>query len=288
MTNIKKIWVTPVEAKALLAHNGHNRNLSGALITKLRSDMNEGRWNEDTMELVKLASDMTLLDGQHRLEALSGAAVDGINLWVAYDVPKEAQEFMDLGKSRTIQDVLRLRHPDLQALPIVSAMCRWLAAMPRLGTGLNFNSAIKKSGVTVHEMLAVFESDPERIASCAMDAHRFSNVNKLLPPSIVGYLWYQMEMVDPGAGTEFFGAIKTLSFDTVEDPRQAVFEQCKRIRLDPKISNGAKETSSIYAAVITRGYNLWATGKKASQIRYRHVGGALMEPEAPVARTIKK
>ena len=280
---IKKVWTTPAEAKALLETNTHNRTLSPTIVEKLRSDMNAGRWNEDTAEPLKVSRDGVLLDGQHRLSALATSSLAGLNLWIAYGVPAEAQEFMDLGKSRTAQDILRLRHPEIQALPVVAGMCRWLAAMPVLGADASFNSRIKASGITAHQIVDVFESDAERIQQAAIEAHRFNSVSKVIPPTVVGYCWYQIDKVDRGAAAEFFGAIKSLSFSQGEDPRRATYEQCRRVYLNPDISNGAKETSAIFAAVLTRGYNAWAEGRDIKVIRYRDQS-RLLEPVKPVAR----
>lgn len=280
---IKKVWVTPAEAKALLETNTHNRNLSPTLVEKLRSDMDNGRWSEDTAETVKVSEDMVLLDGQHRLSALATSSLAGLHLWIAYGVPSEAQEFMDLGKSRTAQDILRLRHPEIQALTIVSGMCRWLAAMPVLGADASFNSRIKASGITVHQVVDVYESDPKRIQEAALEAHKFNNVSKVVPPTVVGYCWYQIDQVDRGAAGEFFGAIKSLSFSHGDDPRRSTYEQCRRVYLNPDISNGAKETSAIFATILTRGYNAWAEGRDIKIIRYRDQS-RLLEPVQPVAR----
>lgn len=281
---IKKIWVTPLDAKTMLESNSRNRPLSPAIVEKLRSDMDNGRWSEDTAEALKVTADGVLLDGQHRLSALASSSLPGLYFWVAYGVPAAAQEFMDLGKSRTAQDILRLRHPDIQSLSIVSAMCRWLAAVPILGEGGSFASSIKRSGITVHEIVGVYESDPVGIQVAAIEAHRFNGANQMVPPTVVGYVWYQIENVDPGAAAEFFGAIKDVAFEKGPDTRRAVFDGCKRVYTNPDISNGSKEASAMYASILTRGYKAWAEGKTDLTVIRHRDNSKLLEPVKPVAR----
>lgn len=284
MEDIQKVRITPQKAKTMLEKNVHNRPLSPAFVLRLRADMEAGRWHEGTLELIRIAEDGTLLDGQHRLEALAGSNVESLNFWVAYGVQNSAQEFMDLGKSRSAADILRLRHPDIAHLPVVAGMCRWLAAMPELGIdNVVFASRVKASGITAHQIVNVFESDPKEIQKAAIEWHRFNGINQMIPPTIVGYVWYHIEKVDRGAAPAFFDAIKTTTFNHGPDPRLATFEASKRVYMNPDISNGSKEASAIYAALLTRGYNAWAEGRDIQIINWRS-GGRILEPVKPIPR----
>jgi hypothetical protein len=280
---IKRTWVTPAKAKKLLDRGGVNRNLSPSAVEKLRKDMESGRWADDTAETVKVSAEGQVLDGQHRLEALAGSDLDGLYFWIATGVPAPAQEFMDLGKPRNVRDILSLRHPDIQNLTVVGAIARWLVAAPIVGEGGSFLNQIKASGITTHEIVDRFEEDPEGIQVAATEAKDFNNSCPAFPPTVVGYVWYQIDQVDPGAAAEFFKAMRTLSFNIGDDPRKAVYEKAQVLYRNPDISNGSKELSAMLAAILTRGYNAWATGKELrAAVTQRN--GQLLEPETPVAR----
>jgi hypothetical protein len=64
-------WITPPLARELLKRNTDNRPLRPSHVTALRAAMTRGEW-QHTHQCIAFSSDGDLLDGQHRLEALSG------------------------------------------------------------------------------------------------------------------------------------------------------------------------------------------------------------------------
>lgn len=106
---IKLETITPDAARRLLKNNTRNRRVRQGHVDFLASEMANGRW-KTTSETIAISPDGTLVDGQHRLLAVSqsGATVD---LWVARDVPMETQDFLDgagVGGGRNISDQLHL------------------------------------------------------------------------------------------------------------------------------------------------------------------------------------
>lgn len=76
------------------------------MVRQIASDMACGRWLL-TPQTVSVASDGTLLDGQHRLMAVvqSGQAVQ---MMLATDCPPECFAAIDTGQSRTPGDILKI------------------------------------------------------------------------------------------------------------------------------------------------------------------------------------
>jgi hypothetical protein len=73
MMNIESI--TPERAQAMLDHNlDSNRRLRPHLVEKYASDMKRGMWKQ-TYDPVRLLSDGTLVDGQHRLSAIIATGI---------------------------------------------------------------------------------------------------------------------------------------------------------------------------------------------------------------------
>lgn len=68
--DIKKVLIDKDYAAHLLESNTHNRPPNEQAITRYVMDMKDGRWRENTGELIKISKSNTLLDGQNRLIAV--------------------------------------------------------------------------------------------------------------------------------------------------------------------------------------------------------------------------
>jgi len=103
---ISEVTMTPEWASRILERNTHNRSVRPAVVRQIASDMACGRWLL-TPQTVSVASDGTLLDGQHRLMAIvqSGQAVQ---MMLATDCPSECFAAIDTGQSRTPGDILKI------------------------------------------------------------------------------------------------------------------------------------------------------------------------------------
>lgn len=98
--------ITPQKASEYLAFNRNNRPLRSWLVDQYAKDMSSGRWKL-THQGIAFNCDGTLLDGQHRLEAikLSGACVE---MMVARGIDSNSQIVMDDHAKRTAGDALSL------------------------------------------------------------------------------------------------------------------------------------------------------------------------------------
>lgn len=154
-------WIEygPQEAANLLEANTANRKLRRTAVEKYRRDMLAGDWkaNGDT---IKVATDGTLIDGQHRLEAIlqAGSAlprkvpiltVKGLD----HD---EVMAITDTGLRRTPQDALYLNGYKNTAL--LSAMVRGVI---RIETGRIFKWHGDGQNVSNSELLHWLEKNPE-------------------------------------------------------------------------------------------------------------------------------
>ena len=99
--------VTPELASQILERNTSNRNIRQHRVMQMASDMANGRWVENG-ETIKIATDGTLIDGQHRLWAVVESG-KSIPLVIIENLPKEAQATIDIGSQRTVADVVGMR-----------------------------------------------------------------------------------------------------------------------------------------------------------------------------------
>lgn len=108
--------IGPYQAKALLAGNINNRDLSQSFVNKYAADMTKGNWS-DSVSMIRIDSEGKLQDGQHRLEAVvqSGTTQSFI---VAENCPVDDFKKLDLGRGRSARDaltVLGFKRPKIMA-----------------------------------------------------------------------------------------------------------------------------------------------------------------------------
>lgn len=133
----KTIQVDPACAERWLAHNVSNRRQRPAQIKRISEAMAAGEWL-NTEDPVKFDEDGNLIDGQHRLRAVirSGCTVE---MTVVRGLPRQVQDVVDIGATRTASDALQVRgfkHGAMLAatVPIVNWLLNdggWAASYPR-------------------------------------------------------------------------------------------------------------------------------------------------------------
>lgn len=110
---LKKVHLTPQMAKEILEKNyENNRKINWSHVAKLSSDIKNDNWNADVSQFngaICIAVDGTLVDGQHRCQAVV-VANRPIDTWIQYDVPKDAYQFLDNGLARRTSDYLNVRN----------------------------------------------------------------------------------------------------------------------------------------------------------------------------------
>lgn len=99
------ITVTPETAKKMLYKNAVNRPLKEMTVDIYTRQMMAGLWREETGEAIKLATDGSLLDGQHRLYAVVNANVV-LKFLLVEGLDKEIFKVLDTGTKRTAGDAL--------------------------------------------------------------------------------------------------------------------------------------------------------------------------------------
>ena len=104
-TEIKLI--TPAIAEEMLEMNTMNRCLKPSLITEYSRQMKAGLWKEGTGEAIKIASDGTILDGQHRLVCITKCNIS-IECLIITGLEKDIFPVLDTGKSRSAADVFHI------------------------------------------------------------------------------------------------------------------------------------------------------------------------------------
>lgn len=104
--NMQIETITPALAAEYLKLNTHNRTCSSRRVYELAGAMKRGEWMYNG-DAIRFSIDGVLLDGQGRLKACIAANVSFTTL-VVRNLPKETFKTMDLGKKRSMADVLSI------------------------------------------------------------------------------------------------------------------------------------------------------------------------------------
>lgn len=101
MPEVNNIAVTPAMAKEWLTRNKRNRNISRAVVNAYKRDMSTNAWHF-TGDLIRFDTHDRLIDGQHRLTALSELPANTfIPFLVGTGFPPETQRYLDQGRKRS-------------------------------------------------------------------------------------------------------------------------------------------------------------------------------------------
>lgn len=203
--------VTPSLAERWLKANTRNRRLYPADVAKLARDMREGRWRF-TGEPIKFDWNHVLLDGQHRLSAIVESGVS-LQMLVIFDLEPESQELMDIGKSRTVGDVLSLRgESNGKSLGAIARLC-WLYDRRALPW--------HNIRPTHPEIIAYIDDNPE--ITWALKIYTAARIITA-PQSSIAAAYHLCARIDRTMADEFYGRqLTSLTGMKYNDPANALY-----------------------------------------------------------------
>lgn len=169
------IVITPDVAKAWLDKNKNNRRVSPVSVRSYARDMAAGNWLL-TGDPIRFDEDGNLMDGQHRLMACVKAEKPFASV-VIYGLPAELKNQIDVGRKRSVADVLTMAgyHNATYTQAIARLMLRYRDEIDS-DTGHTHTHA---------EVLGAIERHPAIHAASA----KVHNV-KIIPRAILGFQYY--------------------------------------------------------------------------------------------------
>ncbi len=189
--NAKLVHVSPAMAEAWLTKNLNNRPVSEAHVQVLAGRMRRNEWKLNG-EAVKFTPDGYLLDGQHRLHAISRSGVP-VTLLVVEGVYRETFDTMDQGKTRSAADVLSVRG-EANASHLATA-CRLAMLIMDNPTAPNFSQGF--SPIQIEKFIGVY---PE-----IREGFKVSNlVRKISEPGTVIAMYFLFWQKDREKAPVFF------------------------------------------------------------------------------------
>lgn len=202
MTHQYIATITPDVASSMLRANLHNRPISKTHVDDYAKAIKRGEWRLNG-ESIKLASDGTLLDGQHRLMAVI-AAGHPITSYVTVGLEKDVFGSLDQGLRRKASDALAIAG-EVNAYSLASAA----RAVVMLKTGIGK----RRPAISAAQCMDTLKDMP----SLRFWVSRYNSLKmlrKLMPSAIAGVaaLYAEkhgaeivnefLEQLDSGAGLE--------------------------------------------------------------------------------------
>lgn len=258
---IELVDVTPELARQWLLRNVKNRNLRKGLFAQYGRDMTAGEWTINGSTVV-FAEDGTLIDGQHRLNAIATIDTRGASfpLLVVRGVVEQAKRTIDGGSKRTMGD--RLKIDDATGNTNVLAALLRRAHMWDRGFYVNAGG----SSPTPAEMYTYLEDNPGVLWSSefAVSARR----RILAPTSVVAIAHWVTSRVDGAAAKWFFDQ---LIEPTELPPGHPVHALSKKLTAEASQRVGRSSESEVLASFITV-WNAYRAGRSLTAIRMPNGG----------------
>jgi len=194
--------INPHVAAEWLKRNTQNRKTSRLHVEALAHDMEKGNW-EVNGDAIRFDINNTLIDGQHRLQAIIKSGVT-IECLVIKNLPSEAFATIDTNKVRGGSDTLSVLGVD-HAITVAAALRLIHASkLSRDWTGWGASKAGRQK-ITNNDMIDLYHQHPE-IDHCAkviMSGER-KTVRKLLTAGTATFIYYWLSNIDADDADQFF------------------------------------------------------------------------------------
>ena len=122
--NTKIMKITPEMAEKFLSLSKGNRNTSPITVAKYAKMMRRGEWVLSS-DFITFDENGVLINGHHRLMAIIESGVT-VEIGVLVGVPHDNVQAIDIGKSRTLTDVVRFALPGIADVNNTVATARFL------------------------------------------------------------------------------------------------------------------------------------------------------------------
>ena len=256
--------ITPEHASDLLAnHNPSNRRLDNRHAAFLAREMDRGTFRPDNGDTIRIDTDGNVLDGQHRLAAVVriGKPVD---MLVAYDVDRDAFSTVDIGKPRTVQDIVAI---DLARRGIVAPKGATTSARLMLEYESRFSSGASSVRSARGAMMPVDAVQSVCVRAGFIETvERASKLSKQLPTvntAPIAVALTVCELDDRKACDAFFHRLRTMEGLRHGAPEHSVDRALRAWKM-----NGTALQRSAYGQLfaLLRGYIASRDGQRLSKI----------------------
>lgn len=198
-TGLKEL-ITPDLARKILSTNINNRNLNSGTVSYYMDQIRRGNWlmNGETIKIswaVDGYPDGILLDGQHRLEAISRTGI-AVETYIVRGLDPACFTTIDAGKIRSHADYLKIagHGGNLQTLAAAARIAMSFDAEGVYGT-------VSTKKLSPEDVVCYVDKHPGLEESCTIIMQK---IGRIMPASIAIGCHYLFSLIDPDRATEFF------------------------------------------------------------------------------------
>lgn len=248
------ITVTPSMAEQWLKLNVNNRPISPNVVEKYKRDMLTGRWVY-AADPIRFDTYGNLLDGQHRLTALSYCE-DGsveVQFLVIRGLPKDTQLVMDQGRKRNAGQQLSILGVK-NAANVASGVKVYLLWQ----NGLLFrDSTAANLTISTPQIEEWVSGNPDLVAH--VNSHQTALRSNDAPPSVSFAAALKFASIAPDAEEQFFQALSH-GGTAVKHPINTLDKRLQRIRRE-----GFRMSQRDYLALFIQAWNATRDGRTLTQ-----------------------
>ncbi len=230
MIEFKKQLVTPTIAKQYLESNVSNRRIKTPVLLQYANDMANGKWKEDTGELIKVSKSGIILDGQHRLMAVVKSNKP-INFHLAINLNDDVFDVLDTGSARNATDTFKVKGIKQEnVIPAIISMYNLLLNGKKIGVHKNH----KSTNATILEQYYLDEIFWQNIAR--QTRSWYLSFAKILPPSYIGGFYAFFLKLNEDKANSFLNQLTTgvgISNETVSLLRNKLMQDKMSARKMP-------------------------------------------------------
>lgn len=247
---VEQRLVSPALASQILQANTSNRPIRVATVMRYLRDMQSNNW-QCNGETIKIASDGTLLDGQHRLTAVAKLGRP-VEMMIVSGLPRDAFETIDTGVRRTTSQILSMGGNKNAA--VLASASRWVTLI---------SNGCVATDISTSQQLQNIESFPELRDYAARFAGS-KTLKRLAPSSIVAVCALAHRKYGAEAVKSFIDKMEIGDGLSRTDPVFLLRERC--------IAQGtkfAKTHADVMAALAIKAMKAHCEGRQIGTLRYR-------------------
>jgi hypothetical protein len=248
--------MTPAQAQEILRLNQRNRILRRHYVRQLAQAMERGEWMLNG-EPIQVASDGTLLNGQHRLHAVVESKRT-VRMLMVRDVARDAQRTMDSGSRRNLADVLKLH-----GMSNTTNLAAAVALLHRYRKKARMESA-SHSAPTPTEALELLEREPRLIDGVQLACRVYRDAHLRISIAIVLCHLFNEE-AGADEGTRFFEALCAAH----QQPRGDPLGELRTILARVRDEQTYVLTTYMLCALTIKTFNAWRAGEYVRELRFR-------------------
>jgi hypothetical protein len=250
--------ITPSTALKMLERNTKNRPVNENNLAALTREIANKNF-AFTGESIKFAKDGTLLDGQHRLLAITKAGT-AAKMIVIRGLDNDAFKYMDTGRTRQAADVLAIEgHKNAARM---AAMSKFIIAFKKGVYNPNNTQKARGSNRITNVIISDFVNRHHKSLN---DSYEFGygKGKRLISGTLIASMHYILKQINEAEADDFINRLVEGTQLTKESPIHLLRE---RFIIDSRNKLKIKQTEKI--ALIVKAWNAYRKNKKVSVLRW--------------------